>query len=334
MVGETNIESKAPAANEFDPNMPRIVVAGVGGAGCNTINRLAKSGVAGAKMMAFNTDKKHLSLVNEKAVRVLIGARVTKGMGAGGFPEVAEKAARTSYDDITKLLEGVDLLFLTAGMGGGTGTGASPVIAEIAKKNGALVVGIVTYPFSLERARLKKAEKGIEALRAACDTVVIIDNNRLVEYVPNLPMEQAFALEDEITARAVRGITETIQTPSLINIDFADMKSVMQNGGVSMIAVGEGKGIDRVEEVAKNTLEQKLLDVDYTGARGVLLHITGGPEMTLGDANEIGSLITKDVSGNTNVIWGARLDPNFAGKVEVIAIFTGMNSPYTLGKKQ
>jgi len=193
---------------------------------------------------------------------------------------------------------------------------------------------MVTYPFELERARLKKADDGIESLRKAVDTIIVIDNNRLVELVPNVPIEQAFNIADEITARAVRGITETITTPSLINIDFADVRAIMSGGGVSMIAVGEAKGTERVKDVVKNTLHHRLLDVDYTGATGVLLHLTGGSDMTLGEANQIGELLTEMVEPTANVIWGARLDSSYEGKIEAIAIFTGIRSPYVLGKRQ
>ncbi|VVC72247.1 Cell division protein FtsZ 1 [uncultured archaeon] len=311
---------------------PRIVVAGIGGAGCNTVNRLARMGIRGADLVAVNTDRKHLNIISESVKKVLIGPQLTKGLGAGGYPEVAHKAAEASRKDLEDIFNGTDLLFLAAGMGGGTGTGASPVVAEIARKSGAIVVAIVSYPFVLERNRLKTAEEGLNELRKSADTVVVIDNNRLVALVPNLPIDQAFAVADEITARAVRGITETITTPSLINIDYADVRAIMQGGGVAMIAVGEAKGQDRVREVVHNTLHQKLLEVDYQDASGLLLHLTGGPDMTLGDANEIGELISQNAAPNANVIWGARMDPAYSGRIEAIAIFTGIKSPYVVGR--
>jgi cell division protein FtsZ len=209
-------------------------------------------------------------------------------------------------------------------MGGGTGTGASPVVAEIAKKEGALVIGIVTYPFQIERVRLQKAVSGLENLGKVCDTLVIIDNNRLLEYFPNLPIEQTFMLADEITARAIKGISDTLLQSSIINLDFADLRAVMQGGGVSMIAVGEGKGLNKVEDVVKNTLDHKLLDVDPFGAKGILLHLTGGPEMTLGDANKTGEMLTEQCDPNANIIWGARMNPKYFDKIEAIAIFTGL----------
>ena len=312
----------------------KIAVAGVGGAGCNTINRLARFGIKNVNLIAFNTDKKHLSLVDSSAKRVLIGASTTKGLGAGGYPEVAEKAAQLSRAQIEDLLSGVDLLFITCGMGGGTGTGTSPVIADIAKQQGAIVLGFVTYPFMIERARLKKAEAGIERMQKSADTLVIIDNNRLLEYAPNLQIEKAFELADEITSRAISGISQTITQPSLINIDYADVKAVVSSGGVSMIAVGEGKGVDRVDNVVENTLKNRLLDVDYEGSKGVLLHLKGGTDLTLGDANKAGELLTQSADPNANVIYGARLEPGYEGKLEAIAIFTGLQSQYILGKRK
>ena len=328
----TGSTGSAPkSAEEF--LMPKIMVLGTGGGGCNTINRLARAGIKGAELVAVNTDRMHLQMISESAKKVLIGSSITKGLGAGGYPEIGAKAADVSRDALEKMISGTDLMFLTAGMGGGTGTGSAPVLADIAKKQGAIVISIVTYPFALERARLEKADQGIEALKNAADTLIIIDNNRLVQIVPNLPIDQAFNVADEIIARAVRGITETIMTPSLINLDFADVRAVMHHGGVAMIAVGEAKGPGRVEEVVQNTLHHVLLDVDYTGATGVMLHITGGPDLTLGECNQIGEMLTEKVDPHATVIWGARLDPSFEGKVEAIAIFTGIKSPYVLGGK-
>lgn len=320
------------ANNDFsDLSNPRIIVVGAGGAGCNTVNRLSRAGMKGAELIAVNSDSKHLTLMGDSIKKLLIGKNITKGLGTGGYPDIGLKCAEASRADLEKVITGTDLMFLSAGMGGGTGTGAAPVIAEVAKKQGAIVVAMVTYPFLLERARLKKAEAGINALSKVADTIVVIDNNRLVSFVPNLPIEQAFNLADEITARAVYGITETIATPSLINLDFADVKSVMTGGGVSMIAVGEGTGVDRAKRVVESTLHNRLLEIDYTGAKGVLIHITGSPDMTLGEANKIGEDLTEAVDANANVIWGARLDPSFNNKIEAMAIFTGINSPYIVG---
>ncbi|MFQ5405970.1 MAG: cell division protein FtsZ [Candidatus Micrarchaeia archaeon] len=326
-VGSAEIEE------DFEFETPRILVVGSGGAGCNSVNRLAKAGIKGAELIAINTDRMHLTLISESVKKLLIGASLTRGLGAGGYPEVGKKCAEVSRDSLEKVFDKADLVFLTAGMGGGTGTGSAPILAEIAKKQGAIVIAIVTYPFALERARLERADEGLESLKKCADTIIVIDNNRLVEIVPNLPIDQAFAVADEIIARAVRGITETITTPSLVNLDFADVRAVMGNGGVSMIAVGEAKGAGRESAVVENTLNHSLLDVDYAGAKGVLLHITGGPDMTLGECNSIGESLTERVDPQATVIWGSRIDPSFEGRIEAIAIFTGIQSPYVLGKQ-
>ena len=307
---------------------PKIMVIGTGGAGCNAVNRLANMGVSGAQLVAVNTDKQHLSIINDELTKILIGKSVTRGLGAGGYPDVGAKAAEVSRQALEEVLSEVDMLFVSAGMGGGTGTGSAPIIAEIAKEQGAIVISIVTYPFALEKARLLKAEEGIETLRANSDTVVVIDNNRLVSLVPNLPIQDAFKVADEVTARTVRGITETITQPSLINLDFADVRSVMGNKGLSVIAVGESKSVNKVDEVVEDTLKNVLLDVDFSGATGCLIHITGGPELTLGEANGVGELLTDTIDPKAAVIWGARVDPTFENKIEVISIFTGVHSPY------
>jgi cell division protein FtsZ len=324
----TGQESKSPVRMSEGP---KILVMGVGGAGNNTVNRMARVGIAGAELIAVNTDKQHLSIVHDSIKKLLIGQSVTRGLGAGGYPEVGTKAAEVSRAALSKVIENTDMMFLTAGMGGGTGTGASPVIADIAKEQGAIVIAMVTYPFRMERARLIKADDGIEKLRKVADTVVIIDNNRLVELVPNLPIEQAFSVADEVISRAVKGITETITTPSLINLDYADVRSIMTAGGVSVISVGESRGHGRVTDVVEDTLKNSLLDVDYTGAKGALIHITGGPDLTLGDANEIGEKLTEAIDPQATVIWGARIIPEYEGRVEVITIMTGVKSSHIKG---
>ncbi len=310
---------------------PKIMVVGVGGAGNNSVNRISQMGVAGAQLVAINTDRQHLGIISDDITKILIGKSITNGLGAGAYPEVGAKAAEVSRAVIEEVLEGVDLLFITAGMGGGTGTGASPVVAQIAKQQGAIVIAIVTYPFALERARSKKADDGIDVLKDVCDTVIIIDNNRLVELVPNLPMQDAFKVADEVIARTIRGITETITQPSLINLDYADLRTVMVGRGLSVIAVGESQSANRVDEVVEDTLNNLLLDVEVTGATGCLIHITGGSDLTLGDANRVGELLTEQIDPNADVIWGARHDPTFDNKIEVIAIFAGVKSPYIKG---
>ncbi len=317
------------SVNEYDMFRPQIGVVGVGGGGNNTVTRLANLNIQGAMLFAFNTDKKQLNSITGNIKKISLGESITYGLGAGGYPEVGEKAAALSRDKISDMLNGINLLFLTAGMGGGTGTGAAPVVAEIAKDVGAIVVGVVTIPFALERVRLDVAKRGIEKLRPHVDTLIVIDNQRLVSLYPNVRIEQAFMMADEITAKAVRGITETITQPSMINIDFADVRNIMSSGGLAVISVGTGEGTDRIDQVVKETLRNKLLDVNYEGATGALFHITGGPDLTLGDANTIGEKLTESISQNASVTWGARMDPNYNGKVEVIAIFTGVQNTFS-----
>lgn len=311
---------------------PKIAVVGVGGGGNNTVQRLSSLDIRGASLFAFNTDGKHLGMLNTNITKLILGNAITHGLGAGGFPDIGEKAAELSSRDVSLLIKDNNLVFLTAGMGGGTGTGAAPVVARLAKENGAIVIGIVTIPFSLERVRLETAKRGIAKLTQNVDTLIVIDNQKLVTVYPNLPIEKTFLLADEITAKAVRGITETITQPSLINLDFADVRAIMSAGGLSMISVGTGQGSNKVEEVVNNTLKNKLLDVDYSEATGVMLNIVGGMDLTLGDANEIAARLTEKIATNANFVWGARLDPAYAGKVEVIAIFTGVSGESVVGR--
>ena len=329
---EEAVNKKAPTVqqNMSDFEALRIIVVGTGGAGCNTIHRLSTMGVRGAELYAINTDKLHLEQkVSDEVNKILIGGAVTKGKGAGGFIEVGQKAAEVSKTELSQVVEGCDLMFLTAGMGGGTGTGSAPVIAQLAKDQGAIVVSMVTYPFSLERARLDKAEKGLQELSKYSDTVIVIDNNRLRELLPNVPMLEAFRVADTVIAKTIQGITETITQPSLINIDFADLRAIMgSQGGLSVIAVGESKSVNKVDEVVEDTLSNALLDVDINGATGALIHITGGTELTLGEANTIGEMLTERIDANATVIWGARLEPEFENQIRVIAIFTGVQSQY------
>lgn len=331
MFGNTSANNNF--GSDYEMFKPRIGVVGVGGGGNNTVQRLSNLDVRGASLLAFNTDMKQLNMMNANITKLMLGSQLTHGLGAGGYPEIGEKAAEISRHEIEVLTRDMNLVFLTAGMGGGTGTGAAPIVSRIVKDNGAIIVGVVTIPFALERVRLETARRGIQKLRQSVDTLIVIDNQKLVELYPNLPMEKAFALADEITVKAVRGITEAITQPSLINLDFADVRTIMGVGGLAMICVGTAHGSNRVEEVVKDTLKNKLLDVDYANATGVLLHITGGANLTLGEANQIGEKLTAQSAPNANVIWGARLDPNAGDSIEVMAIFTGVSGS-SLVKKE
>jgi cell division protein FtsZ len=240
----------------------------------------------------------------------------------------ATEAAASTVKDV---LDQADLVFITAGMGGGTGTGAAPVVAKLAKEQGAIVVGMVSTPFDVERARNGKAQEGLQKLSAQADSVIVLDNNRLLDYVPNLPIGKAFSVMDQIIAETVKGISETITQPSLINLDYADMTSTMSNGGVAVMLVGETQDKNKAEEAVRDALNHPLLDVDYRGATGGLVHITGGPDMTLSEAHEVATLITDRLDSNANVIWGARIEDNYKGKLRVMAIMTGVEGGNILG---
>ncbi len=322
---------QAAPASEMDNSAIRISVIGVGGAGCNCVNRLYQSGLKSAHTFAINTDGKHLNMIGANK-KFLLGKTITRGLGAGGDLNVARKCADVDRDALRKEIGENELVFLVAGMGGGTGSGASPAIAQIAREQGAIVVAMVTYPFALERVRLKKAQAALSELVKVCDTVVVVDNNRLASYVPNLPVNKAFELADSITTRAVTGISDTIMFPSLINVDYADVKTVMQGGGLSMISLGSGNGHDKVENVVKDTLEHPLLDVNYEGAKGCLIHLEGGPDLSLGDAIKAGELLTQSFDESANVKMGARINPQLKDGIRITAIITGVKSPYILGK--
>ena len=330
VVGEPTTE-EVKEGEAIGSEQIKIVTVGVGGAGNTTINRLIKSGVKGTELAAVNTDKQHLDIVHERAKKILIGKSVTKGLGAGGYPDIGAKSAEVDRPMIERELEGAHLVFVCAGMGGGTGGGAAPIVAQIAKEQGAIVVSMVTYPFALERARKKKADDGITKLKKYCDSVIILDNNRLVTLVPNLPMTEAFAVADEILSRAISGLVWTITQPSLINIDFADVRAIMEGGGVGFIAVGEGKGTEKVRSASEGVIKNRLLDVDFEGAKGAIIHITGGSDLTLGDAIKAGEMITEKMDGEANVKWGARIMQNYEGKLEIVAIVTGVKGASIAG---
>ncbi|MFT4261442.1 MAG: cell division protein FtsZ [Candidatus Woesearchaeota archaeon] len=308
-----------------------IKVIGVGGGGGNAVNWLYMKGVSGAEIIACNTDKQHLDLI-EADKKFLLGKDLTRGLGAGGFAEKGAEAAQESLSSIKDSLKGADMTFICAGMGGGTGTGAAPVIAQVAKDMGAIVIGTVTMPFKIERARVDKAEFGLQQLRKACDTVIVIDNNKLVQIAGNLPVQQAFAVANELIATMIKGIVETIAVPSLVNLDYADVKTIMTNGDVAVVGVGASDTNNRVEEAVKGALSNPLLDISYEGASGAIIHIHGGLDMTLDDINKVGEMVTEAMDSDANVIWGARVSDEMKGKITVMTIVTGVNSPYIIGK--
>lgn len=312
---------------DYEAFTPKIAVVGVGGQGSNLVNRLFSNGIKSADTIAMNTDISHLNMIRAHK-KVLIGKEITNGLGAGGFPEVAAKCAEVSKGEIEKTLEGYDLVFICAGMGGGTGTGAAPVIAQVAREMGATVVSTVTFPFALERSRKLKAEWGLEQLNKQADCTIVIENDRLLSYVPNLPIEKAFELVDNITGNAVKGIADTIMLPSLINLDFADLRNVVRNTGTAVISIGSGYGSERVEQVIRSTRTHPLLSVDYEGAKGALIHVVGGSNLTISDATRIGDGVTRELAPDANVIFGARMLPELNDQIRVMSVITGVKAKF------
>lgn len=330
VIEEGKANSVSVLQKDFDPSGIKIAVIGAGGAGCNSVSRITKQGIKSATTIAINTDAKHLRITEAHKKHVL-GYRITKGLGAGGDPAIARKATEADLDKLRALIGENEIVFILAGMGGGTGTGSAPILARIAKEQGAIVVGVVTFPFRLEN-KVKKAREGLNDLMKEADTVIVIDNNRLVSYASNLPLGKAFELADEVAARAVRGIADTIVFPSLMNVDYADVQSVMKNGGLAMISIGEANGPDCVKDVVANTLKHPLLDVDYEGAKGALIHIESGQKLTLGEVIEIGEGVSSGFDEGASVKMGARINNEFIGGVRVTAIVTGVKSPSIFGQ--
>ena len=317
--------------DELRAGKENIKVFGVGGAGCNAVTWLFNKGISGATIYGVNTDALHLSITKTDE-KILIGKELTRGLGCGGYPQRGREAAKESLSELKRAASGADMVFINVGLGGGTGTGAAPVIAQLAKESGAVVIAVATMPFDCEKSRQDKAEFGLQELTEVVDTAILIDNNRLVDIAGNLPMEQAFAVANELVSTMIKGIVETITLPSLINLDYADVSAIMKNGDVAVIGVGESDTTARVDEAVRQALTHPLLDVDYKGATGALIHITCGPDFKLEEFASVGELVTENISPDAQVIIGARVNREFANKVRVITIMTGVKSPYVLGK--
>ena len=318
--------------DELRAGKANIKVFGAGGSGCNMATWLFNKGINGATIYGVNTDALHLSITKADE-KILIGKELTRGLGCGGYPQKGREAAKESLSELKKSASGADMVFILAGMGGGTGTGCAPVIAQLAKESGSVVIAVVTMPFECEKARIDKAEFGLQELTEVVDTAIIIDNNRLVDIAGNLPMEQAFAVANELVSTMIKGIVETITLPSLINLDYADVSAIMKNGDVAVIGVGESDTTARVDEAVRQALTHPLLDVDYRGATGALIHITCGPDFKLEEFAGVGGLVTENISPDAQVIIGARVHKDFQNKVRVITIMTGVKSPYVTGKR-
>lgn len=307
-----------------------IKVVGCGGGGGNTISRLMQVGIVGAETIAINTDAQDL-LYTDADVKILIGKEITGGLGAGADPKIGEESAKESKNDLKKVVEGADMIFLTCGLGGGTGTGSIPVTAELAKKSGALTVGICTLPFTMEgRQRMNNARDGLEKLQKNVDTLIIIPNDKLLEIVPDVSITTAFKVADEILVNAVKGIAELVTRPGLVNLDFADIKAVMRDGGLAMIGMGDSDSENRAMEAVERALNNPLLDIDIEGAKGALINVSGGVDMTIRECNKIVETIATRLSPEAKIIWGAQIVKELGDSIRAMLIVTGVNSPAVL----
>jgi cell division protein FtsZ len=302
----------------------RIRVVGCGGGGNSTITRLMETGMQGIRTLALNTDAQDL-LYAQADDKILIGRDVTNGLGAGSNPQIGEDSARENQKEIEEVLTQADMVFITCGLGGGTGTGSAPVVAEIAKKLGALTIAIVTLPFTEEGImRWENARLGLDKLRHNCDTVIVIQNDRLLEIVPDMPLQQAFKVADEILVNAVKGITELVTEKGLVNLDFADVRAIMRNGGTAMIGIGESEGAERAKKAVEAAVHNPLLDVKIIGAKNALINITGGADMSLKEAKTVMKIVAEKLDPTARVIWGARIDPSIDKAIRVMIIATGL----------
>lgn len=302
----------------------RIKVVGVGGGGCNAVERMIKEGLQGVEFIAVNTDAQAL-LLSSATTRVRIGEKLTRGLGSGGNPEQGRKAAEESQDELYQVLKGADMVFVTSGMGGGTGTGACPIVAQIARESGALTIGVVTRPFTFEGSRrIQSAEAGIAKLKEHADTLIVIPNDRLLQIVDKRAnLQDAFRVADDVLRQGVQGISELITVPGLINLDFADVRTIMSEGGAALMAVGSASGEDSARMAAEQAISSQLLDISIDGARGIIFNITGGPNMTLFEVNQAAAIIKETAHPDVNLIFGAVIDPNMNDKVRITVIATG-----------
>jgi cell division protein FtsZ len=331
------VKDKPPLGTPDDEELAKIVeklkvnitIVGCGGGGSNTVNRLSTTGVFGAELVAANSDAKHLLHVHAPH-KVLLGRSITKGLGAGALPEIGERAAQESEEELKTYVKGANIVFVTAGMGGGTGTGSAPLVARLARESGALVIGVVTLPFKAEGAlRMENALRGLDKLKMHCDTTAVISNDKLLEIVPKLPLDAAFRVADEVLMESIKGLTEIVTRPGLVNLDFNDVMTIMKNGGVAMIGMGEAtnktaKG-DRIESAVQQALESPLLgDIDLSTAKGALIRVTGGDDMTVSEAEKAAEMVSAKVSQSARIIWGCSVDPEMKGLVRVMAVLTGV----------
>ena len=313
----------------------KITVVGCGGAGGNTVTRMAEAGIHGAKLVAANTDAQHLATEVDADEKILIGRQRTGGRGAGSVPKIGEEAAQENLEDINNSIDDSDMVFITAGLGGGTGTGSAPVVAQAAQDQGALTIAIVTIPFTAEGERRRaNADAGLERLRAVADTVIVIPNDRLLDYAPNMPLQDAFKICDRVLMRSVKGMTELITKPGLVNVDFADVKTIMENGGVAMIGLGESDSENKATDSMRSALRSPLLDVNFEGANSALVNVVGGPDMSIEEAEGVVEEIYDRIDPDARIIWGASVNDEFDGKMETMVVVTGVESPQIYGKSE
>lgn len=313
----------------------KITVFGCGGAGSNTVTRMAKEGIHGATLIATNTDAQHLAEQVTADSKILIGRKHTGGRGAGSVPQIGEEAALENKDDITAAIGDSDMVFITAGLGGGTGTGSAPVVAQAAQENGALTIAVVTIPFTAEgKRRRSNADAGLERLRSVADTVIVIPNDRLLDYAPNLPLQDAFKICDRVLMRSVKGMTELITKPGLVNVDFADVKTIMENGGVAMIGLGEADSENKARDSIRSALRSPLLDVEFSNASSALINVVGGPGMSIEEAEGVVEEIYDRIDNDARIIWGASVDSDFDQRMETMVVVTGVESPQIYGRSE
>src|SRR5574341_1555511 len=310
--------------SQLTESFARIKVAGVGGGGSNAVNRMIEQGMSGIEFLAINTDAQALLLANAPR-RVRIGDKLTRGLGAGGNPEVGQKAAEESQEELYEVLRGADMVFIAAGLGGGTGTGAAPIVAQIARELGALTIGVVTRPFTFEGTkRLQSAEVGANKLKEHVDTLIVIPNDRLLQIVDKrASLQDSFRLADDVLRQGIQGISELITVPGLINLDFADVRTIMSEGGAALMAVGVGKGEDAARIAAEQAISSQLLDITIDGARGILFNVTGGPELTLFEVNQAAAIIKETAHPDVNLIFGAVIDQSMGDEIRITVIATG-----------
>jgi len=313
----------------------QISVVGCGGAGGNTVTRMMEEGIHGAKLVAANTDAQHLADEVDADSKILIGRKRTGGRGAGSVPKIGEEAAQENIEDIQQAIDGSDMLFVTAGLGGGTGTGAAPVVAQAAQEAGALTISIVTVPFTAEGERRRaNADAGLERLRAVSDTVIVVPNDRLLDYAPSMPLQDAFKICDRVLMRSVKGMTELITKPGLVNVDFADVRTIMENGGVAMIGLGESDSENMAQDSIRSALRSPLLDVEFDGASSALVNVVGGPDMAIDEAEGVVEEIYDRIDPDARIIWGSSVDSEYEGKMETMVVVTGVESPQIYGKSE